>query len=98
MKVTVEMSDVRACDASSCAYNVEEHCHAQAITIGDGVHPACDTFFVSASHVRETGRDAGVGACKISGCRYNEDLECAADAIHVAMHDSHADCMTFAPR
>lgn len=98
MRITLEMSDVQACDVRSCAYNVEERCHARAITVGDGIHPACDTFFESDRHTRDASHTAGVGACKVASCRYNSDLECAADTIHVGFHDNHADCMTFAPR
>ena len=98
MKITLEMPDVQACDASSCAYNVEQSCHARAITIGEGIHAACDTFFASDRHAPNTSSRAGVGACKVTGCLHNSDLECSAAAIRVARHDGHADCMTFAPR
>jgi hypothetical protein len=98
MRVTLEMSDVRGCEVQSCAYNVEQQCHARAITVGDGIHPACDTFFAANVHARDTSHTAGVGACKVVGCRHNSDLACAADHIDVAFHGSHADCMTFAPR
>ena len=54
-----------------CAYNVDETCHARAITVGDGLHAACDTFFVSDLHTRGTSNNAGVGACKVTDCRYN---------------------------
>ena len=98
MRITLEMADVRACDVRSCAYNVAQSCRARAITIGDGLHAACDTFFASDRHARDNARTAGVGACKVTSCRYNSDLECSADAIRVGAHDNHADCMTFAPR
>lgn len=98
MRITLEISDVRACAVQSCAYNVDERCHARAITVGDGIHPACDTFFASNLHTKDTRHMAGVGACKVVGCRHNADLECSAEAIHVGFHGSHADCMTFAPR
>jgi hypothetical protein len=98
MKITLEMSDVRTCEAESCAYNLEQRCHARAITVGDGIHPACDTFFASNVHPRDISHTAGVGACKVVTCRFNDDLVCAADMIHVAYHGSHADCVTFAPQ
>lgn len=98
MKITLEMSDVQACDVDACAYNVERRCHARAITVGDGIHPACDTFLASDRHTRDTSHTAGVGACKVMSCRYNSDLECAAETIRVGFHDNHPDCMTFAPR
>ena len=98
MRMTLEMTNVQECDVQSCAYNVDESCHARAITVGDGIHAACDTFFVSSLHTRATSNNAGVGACKVTDCRYNSDLECSAEAIHVGFHDNHADCMTFTPR
>jgi hypothetical protein len=98
MKMTLELARVQECDVTSCAYNVEQSCRARAITVGGGPHPACDTFFASDQHARDTSRVAGVGACKVTNCRYNSDLECAAEAIRVGVHDRHADCVTFAPR
>jgi hypothetical protein len=98
MKDTLEMSNVQSCDVRACAYNVDEACHARAITVGDGLHAACDTFFFSNLHTRNTSHQAVVGACKVTACRHNSDLECSAETIHVGMHDKHADCMTFTPR
>jgi hypothetical protein len=95
MKFMLEIPTVQVCDARSCAYNVEQSCHARAITIGEGIHAACDTFFSSERHARDTSHTAGVGACKVTGCRYNSDLECSAETIRVS---NHADCATFAPR
>jgi hypothetical protein len=98
MKITVEMPDIQACNVASCAYNLDLSCHARAITVGEGIHAACDTFFVSPAHTHDASHVAGVGACKVTGCRHNADFECAAHSISVAMHEDHADCMTFAPR
>jgi hypothetical protein len=98
MKITLDIPAVQVCDATSCAYNVEHNCHAVAITVGDGIHAACDTFFASDHHARDRSGPAGVGACKVTGCRYNSDLECSAGAIHVNVHANHADCGTYAPR
>lgn len=98
MHITVEMPGVQACDATSCAYNVNQNCSARAITIGEGLHAACDTFFVAPRHANGNAHHAGVGACKVSGCRHNADFECSAEAIHVGVHGSHADCTTYAPR
>ena len=97
MKMTVEMPNVETCEVVSCAYNVGTECHARAITVGQGIHAMCDTFFVSDRHASGP-QQAGVGACKVAGCRYNADYECGAPAIHVGLHDNHADCTTFAPR
>jgi hypothetical protein len=97
MKITLEIPAVQACDATSCAYNVGRNCHALAITIGDGIHAACDTFIANGLHARDTSHTAGVGACKATSCRYNSDLECSAGAIHVNVHADHADCATYTP-
>ena len=99
MKITFDIPNVQVCEVKSCAYNNGgQTCHARAITIGDGIHAACDTFFVSDRHTRNTSDMAGVGACKVTSCRHNSDLECSAETIRVGLHDSHADCLTFAPR
>ena len=98
MRFELDLSNVQGCDVTSCAYNHEQNCHARAITIGQGIHPACDTFFPAERHTRNGAPSAGVGACKVSACRHNADLLCAAGAIHVSVHDNHADCMTYAPR
>jgi hypothetical protein len=98
MKLTVVMPEVRACAVSECAYNAEGDCHAKAITIGDGAHPACDTFCPSDGHVTSGSTRAGVGACKVAACVHNQDLECTAATIQIDHHRGHADCMTFEPR
>jgi hypothetical protein len=98
MKMTFDITNVQACDVRTCAYNVEENCQAQAITIGEGIHAACDTFFASDRHTHGASHPAGVGACKVTVCRHNSDLECSAETIRVGFHDNRADCMTFAPR
>lgn len=98
MQVTIEVPIVAGCEVDECAYNIDSGCHARAITVGDGVHPGCDTYFVSDTHTREKRRSAGVGACKVSACRFNEEFECAADGIHVGYNDDGVNCLTYAPR
>ena len=98
MKFTIEMPDVSACSVLSCAYNVESSCRAKAITVGDGVHPGCDTFTRSRRHAPGDMPVAGVGACKVKGCRYNDDYECQASAIRVGRRLNVVECMTFAAR
>lgn len=95
MKMNIEMSTVDACAATACAYNVEQSCQARAITIGEGMHPSCDTFVEAGRHVHVTPEPAGVGACKVEVCRFNNDLECSAASIQVERHSQHADCATF---
>ncbi|PRP93522.1 DUF1540 domain-containing protein [Enhygromyxa salina] len=97
MKVALELPIVSACDAQRCAYNAAGGCHARAISVGDGAHAACDTFFPSNCRVTSTQVQAGVGACTMRTCRHNVDYECTAEAIRVGVHADHADCLTFDP-
>jgi hypothetical protein len=97
MAVEVEMPAVAECGASECAYNVDGSCHARAITIGDGVHPGCDTFLAAPRHSRSL-RTAGVGACKVVGCRHNDDFECQAQSISVDRRSDGVECTTFEQR
>lgn len=98
MKMTVEMPPVSSCGVTECAYNVDQGCHARAITIGDGVFPGCDTILSTSPHTRDRERIAGVGACKVSPCTYNEDYECMADSIAVGYGEKGVCCLTFAAR
>jgi hypothetical protein len=67
------------------APTTSNNCHALAITIGNGIHPGCDTYVKEAQHIRKADRIAGIGACKVSGCKHNEDFECMTDNIQVGM-------------
>ena len=96
--IVVEMPLVSRCDVSRCSYNVNNNCHAKAITVGDSTNPACDTFIDASKHTKETKRLAGVGACKVSGCEYNEDFECVAENIAVTSSKQDTKCRTFAAR
>ena len=97
MKITIDIPLVEECSINDCAYNVSNKCHAKAITIGDGVHPGCDTSFLQQSkHARDTNIIAGVGACKVTGCAFNSDLECSADSINVGMAGGGSiNCLTY---
>ena len=98
MKLTIQMAPIERCEATGCAYNVNQSCHARAITVGGGTHPACDTYVPSGRHVAVHSEPAGVGACKVEDCRYNHDLECDAPSIAVGRHGQHADCTTYEKR
>lgn len=98
MKITLDMPLVAQCEVSDCAYNVDDGCHARAITVGDGMHPGCDTYFDSNDHTRSNGTRAGVGACKVSGCKFNDDYECSASNIDVGYGAEDVECLTFTPR
>lgn len=97
MKFTIEMPDVASCGVERCAYNVEGGCHAKAITVGDGIHPGCDTFTLSQRHSAGEVVSAGVGACKVAICKHNRELECEARSIRVDVDEDkdEAACVTF---
>ena len=98
MQVKIEMPSVSTCMVSACAYNLENACHARAITVGHGTHPGCDTFMSNGSHVHDKKLKAGVGACKVNVCRHNNDFECSADGISVGMTGQEINCLTFEAR
>lgn len=89
------MPIIDECEVTGCAYNLERSCQARAITVGDGIHPACDTYYSRDRHVVNRHPGSGVAACHVEACVHNQDLECQADRIHIASHDGHADCATF---
>lgn len=93
-KITLEMPIVTKCMASECVYNANSNCHARAITVGDSIHPGCDTFMAGSRHTKAK-QIAGIGACKTVGCKFNNDLECMAESIQVGMIKNKANCMTF---
>lgn len=97
MNMTIDMSYVSGCSITECAYNVKNGCHAKAITIGDGVHPGCDTFLQASRHTQDGTRTAGIGACKVTACRHNDDYECMADSISIGRVGTEVNCLTFAP-
>ena len=97
MSVTVTLPEVSACDATGCAYNAAQRCHAPAITIGNTTLPECDTFLPDSSHVAPRPA-AGVGACKVHSCRHNIERTCAAGSIVVGVSGDSPECSTFAPR
>ena len=99
-QIMLEMPMVAQCSASNCAFNGSSNCHARAITIGDSIHPGCDTFMDGGrhAHTKHTELTAGIGACKMGNCKFNDDLECSADSVRVGMMGSHANCMTYASR
>lgn len=94
-KRTVDMTIIEDCAATECAYNRSGFCRALAITVGDGSHPACDTYFPRAQHVQSQTPAAGVGACKVGECKFNRDLECSAPLVRIGHHAQHAECLTF---
>lgn len=91
-----DMPEVAECQIRQCAYNVSNGCHARAITIGDGVHPGCDTYFKSSVHASDANMQAGVGACKVANCVHNDDFECQAQNIRVGNRGKTVECLTYA--
>ncbi len=94
----MEMPKVLECMVSDCAYNSDQKCHAMAITVGDEVHPTCDTFCRAETMGGDTSYNAGVGACKVAPCLHNKDLECQAQEISVGYKEGEVDCLTFCPK
>ena len=94
----MEMPKVSRCDVSECAYNMDKECHAMAVTIGDVVHPRCDTLCMAVNEDLDVNCFAGVGACKTIACSYNHGFECMASEISVGYNSDEVDCMTFRQR
>jgi hypothetical protein len=101
-QLSIEMPVVAECSVTECAYNLDNCCHARAITVGDGVHPGCDTYLSMSnspsSHSKAKQRIAGVGACKVVSCQYNEDYECMAEDIKVGHASPDVNCLTYRQR
>lgn len=89
------MPTVSQCTVEQCAYNLDNICHAKAITIGDSANPNCDTFFMAHQHSKETKRIAGVGACKVGVCEFNNDFECTLENIIVGFSGQKINCLNF---
>jgi len=94
----MEMSMVMKCEVDDCAYNMDNCCHTIAITIGDSMHPRCDTFCQSTMKGGDISKTAGVGACKVLSCKYNTRFECQAPGISVGYYGQDPDCLTFESR
>lgn len=95
MNITMMMPVVTQCMVTDCAYNLKNTCNARAITIGDGIHPGCDTFFSNSTHTHDFNEFTGVGACKVVSCRFNSEFECNADEIHVGRNKSGVCCLNY---
>ncbi|MDP9643484.1 hypothetical protein J2S53_003429 [Actinopolyspora lacussalsi] len=93
----MEMPIVNECDATDCAYNQHQACHALAITVGEPANPRCDTFTTATSPAGDPGAVGHVGACKMSDCGHNVNLECQAPGITVGYQENIVDCLTYAP-
>ena len=89
----MEMSTIRKCSMSSCAFNMSDACHTLGITVGP--HAECNTYVHGSIEGGSLDIEAGVGACLTSDCKFNDKLECHAPGIDVGGHAVHADCETF---
>jgi ferredoxin len=101
MSVTVTLSAVSTCEASSCTYNTNRRCRAPAITIGSTiggkVHlPVCVTSLPDDEHFIPFPL-AGVGACRVLACAHNCERNCHAGAIEVALIGEEPTCAMFKP-
>lgn len=95
MEISMTMPVVAQCMVSDCAYNLQNTCNAKAITIGDGVHPGCDTFFSNSTHTHDFNDYTGVGACKVVSCRFNREFECNAEEISVGRNKGGVCCLNY---
>jgi hypothetical protein len=86
---------VLQCQVAECAYNMDNTCHALAVTIGDAMKPRCDTFCRCSEKGGDPTSIAVVGACKMASCMYNKSLECSATSISVGFMEKDIDCLTF---
>lgn len=94
----MKMTIVKECEAIGCSYNAENICHAIAITIGDTVHPTCDTLCQSTLKGGDSEVTAQVGACKVAYCEHNSSLECDCSEIEVGYQGTEVDCLSFRPK
>jgi len=94
----MKMPRVFACDATECAYNKDQQCHALAITVGDTKAAQCDTFWQSSEQGGDPDAIAGVGACHVSDCQYNKHLECSAPSVKIGHCGQEVDCLTFSSK
>lgn len=91
------MPQVKNCTVGECYYNLDEICHANAITIGSD-HQMCDTFIADVDRHGMPADIGRVGACHQSDCKFNAELSCGAGSINVDYHQDHGDCVTFEAR
>ena len=96
--MAMKMSKILGCSVKECSYNKNGECHTIAITVGDGSHAACDTFYRSQHKGGAPDMHGCVGACRAEDCSFNSLLECTAPGIDVGPHAGHADCRTFSSR
>ena len=92
----MDMSSIGKCGMSNCTYNAAGDCRTPGITVGP--HAECHTFVPASARAGFKDVKGGIGACQAAYCKYNDMLECKASSVHVASHDLHADCATFAPK
>lgn len=94
-EVTASMPLVSQCNVAQCGYNIDSHCHAKAITVGDLSVPKCDTYMDSINHEVDPKIRAGVGACKTISCAHNRNFECTSDQVSIGMINYVVNCLTF---
>lgn len=91
----MDMPRVVKCEDWECAYNLDATCHALAITVSDGMHPKCLTYWNSEKKGGDIDAIAGVGACRECNCVYNNRLECQASQVQIGQRQNLYDCLTF---
>lgn len=90
----MEMPEVQKCFAHDCAYNLNNTCHALAITISGALEPKCDTYCQSDQQAGDMNGSAKVGACKANHCTYNNCLACQASSIRIGYRNNQCICLT----
>lgn len=91
----MNMPKVLTCMASECCYNVQNVCHALAISVGDAALPRCNSYCQGACKGGDSGAIAGVGGCRLAHCLHNRNLLCHAPAINLARSGKEITCQLF---
>ena len=91
----MKMAKVKECDAIACSYNVDNLCHAIAITVGDESRPLCDTICQFPIKGGSEKIVAGVRACKVDRCIHNRSLRCTCSEIKLGYKGTQLHCLGF---
>lgn len=93
LRVVRDVPRVDACAAMACGYNVDNRCHATAITVGGETTPLCLTFLPGGEHYVEDPGRAAVGACELTRCHYNDRKSCRAASVQMACTQRVPGCL-----
>ena len=96
--MSMKPAKIQSCDAKECAYNIENKCHALAITVGGDADHLCDTFCPASQKGGDSHAVGMVGACKVTNCTHNKNFECAASQIFIGHWGRSVDCLSYSKR